>query len=162
VIDRIQSGIDVRDMTKNLQEGQGVRFNEKTGKYEPDPNFISPDAAEDEAAISGEMSAAMSPGRMQAQFGTSVLPRPKLADEPKPQPKDKPKDKPKVELGDPEEERGIAGELTKKDIAAQAEKSNQADGIVKQTTENSEIKTAIEKGTDSPEDLKAEFLKLLP
>ena len=104
----------------------------------------------------------MSPGRMQAQFGTSVLPRPKLADEPKPQPKDKPKDKPKVELGDPVEERGIAGELTKKDIATQAEKSNQADGIVKQTTENSEIKTAIEKGTGSPEDLKAEFLKLLP
>ena len=158
VINRIQSGIDVRDMSKNLQEGQGVRFNEKTGKYEPDPNFISPDAAEDEAAISGEMSATMSPGRMQAQFGTSVLPRPKLADEPKPQPKDKPK----VELGDPEEERGIAGELTKKDIATQAEKSNQADGIVKQTTENSEIKTAIEKGTGSPEDLKAEFLKLLP
>ena len=158
VIDRIQSGIDVRDMSKNLQEGQGVRFNEKTGKYEPDPNFISPDAAEDEAAISGEMSAAMSPGRMQAQFGTSVLPRPKLADEPKPQPKDKPK----VELGDPEEERGIAGELTKKDIATQAEKSNQADGIVKQDTPNAEIKTAIEKGTGSPEDLKAEFLKLLP
>ena len=162
VINRIQSGIDVRDMSKSLQEGQGVRFNEKTGKYEPDPNFISPDAAEDEAAISGEMSAAMSPGRMQAQFGTSVLPRPKLADEPKPQPKDKPKDKPKVELGDPEEERGIAGELTKKDIATQAEKSNQADGIVKQDTPNAEIKTAIEKGTGSPEDLKAEFLKLLP
>ena len=30
VIDRIQSGIDVRDMTKNLQERLGVRFNEKT------------------------------------------------------------------------------------------------------------------------------------
>ena len=154
-----------RDEDRRVQElskdGRPVRFNEETGEYEIDPNFVDPEDAEEERGVAGELTkkdVTMSPGRMQAQFGTSVLPRPKLADEPKPQPKDKPK----VELGDPEEERGIAGELTKKDIATQAEKSNQADGIVKQTTENSEIKTAIEKGTGSPEDLKAEFLKLLP
>ena len=158
-----------RDEDKRVQElskdGRPVRFNEKTGEYEIDPNFVDPEDAEEERGVAGELTkkdVTMSPGRMQAQFGTSVLPRPKLADEPKAETKDKPKDKPKVELGDPEEEKGIAGELTKKDIATQAEKSNQADGIVKQTTENSEIKTAIEKGTGSPEDLKAEFLKLLP
>ena len=158
-----------RDEDRRVQElskdGRPVRFNEETGEYEIDPNFVDPEDAEEERGVAGELTkkdVTMSPGRMQAQFGTSVLPRPKLADEPKPQPKDKPKDKPKVELGDPVEERGIAGELTKKDIETQAEKSNQADGIVKQTTENSEIKTAIEKGTGSPEDLKAEFLKLLP
>ena len=158
-----------RDEDKRVQElskdGRPVRFNEKTGEYEIDPNFVDPEDAEEERGVAGELTkkdVTMSPGRMQAQFGTSVLPRPKLADEPKTEIKDKTKDEPKVELGDPEEERGIAGELTKKDIATQAEKSNQADGIVKQDTPNAEIKTAIEKGTGSPEDLKAEFLKLLP
>ena len=158
-----------RDEDKRVQElskdGRPVRFNEKTGEYEIDPNFVDPEDAEEERGVAGELTkkdVTMSPGRMQAQFGTSVLPRPKLADEPKAETKDKTKDEPKVELGDPEEERGIAGELTKKDIATQAEKSNQADGIIKQDTPNAEIKTAIEKGTGSPEDLKAEFLKLLP
>ena len=40
--------------------------------------------------------------------------------------------------------------------------SNKNDGIIKQDTASAEIKTASEKGTGSPEDLKAEFLKLLP
>lgn len=108
-----------QDETKRVQElskdGRPVRFNEKTGEYEIDPNFVDPEDAEEERGVAGELTkkdVTMSPGRMQAQFGTSVLPRPKLADEPKPQPKDKPK----VELGDPEEERGIAGELTKKTL----------------------------------------------
>ena len=43
-----------------------------------------------------------------------------------------------------------------------AANSNKNDGIIKQDTASAEIKTASEKGTGSPEDLKAEFLKLLP
>ena len=79
VIDRIQSGIDVRDMSKNLQDGQGVRFNEKTRKYEADPRFVDPSVAEEEKGIAGELAKGditekkdLSPGRLQAEFGSPL------------------------------------------------------------------------------------------
>ena len=79
VINRIQSGIDVRNITKNLQDGQGVRFNEKTGKYEADPRFVDPSVAEEEKGIVGEIAKGditekkdLSPGRLQAEFGSPL------------------------------------------------------------------------------------------
>ena len=79
VINRIQSGIDVRNITKNLQDGQGVRFNEKTGKYEADPRFVDPSVAEEERGIASELAKGditekkdLSPGRLQAEFGSPL------------------------------------------------------------------------------------------
>ena len=48
------------------------------------------------------------------------------------------------------------------EIVAQAKTANAAQGVPEQDSANSEIQTAVEKGTGSAEDLKAEFLKLLP
>lgn len=48
------------------------------------------------------------------------------------------------------------------EVVAQAKAANAAQGVPKQDSDNSEIQTAVEKGTGSSEDLKAEFLKLLP
>lgn len=92
VINRIQSGIDVRNITKNLQDGQGVRFNEKTGKYEADPRFVDPSVAEEERGMAGELAKGditekkdLSPGRLQAEFGSPlgkkeiIKPDPKVA-----------------------------------------------------------------------------------
>lgn len=48
------------------------------------------------------------------------------------------------------------------EIVAQAKAANAAQGVPEQDSAKSEIQTAVEKGTGSAEDLKAEFLKLLP
>ncbi len=48
------------------------------------------------------------------------------------------------------------------DIVAQAKAANAAQGVPEQDSAKSEIQTAVETGTGSAEDLKAEFLKLLP
>jgi len=48
------------------------------------------------------------------------------------------------------------------EIVAQAKAANAAQGVPEQDSASSEIQTAVEKGTGSAEDLKAEFLKLLP
>ena len=73
-----------RDQDKKVQElakdGQLVRFNEKTGKYEVEPRLpVDPSVAEEERGIAGELGQrdiGMTPGRTQAQFGSSVLPKP--------------------------------------------------------------------------------------
>ena len=48
------------------------------------------------------------------------------------------------------------------EIVAQAKAANAAQGVPEQDSAKSEIQTAVEKGTGSAEDLKAEFLALLP
>ena len=48
------------------------------------------------------------------------------------------------------------------EIVAQAKAANAAQGVPEQDSAKSEIQTAVETGTGSAEDLKAEFLKLLP
>tara|TARA_R100001591_G_scaffold52802_2_gene62897 strand:- start:824 stop:2989 length:2166 start_codon:yes stop_codon:yes gene_type:complete len=110
-----------RDEDKRVQElskdGQLVRFNEKTGKYEIEPRLpVDPSVAEEERGIAGELGEQdirMTPGRTQAQFGSSVLPKPTEDADKK---IIKPKDKTKVDSGDVEEERGIAGEIKKDEI----------------------------------------------
>ncbi len=47
-------------------------------------------------------------------------------------------------------------------LAEQARQANASDGIPNQSSVAEEVKTAVESGTGSPEDIKAEFLKLLP
>ena len=120
VIKRIQSGIDVNQLMKGAVDGQGVRFNEETGKYELDPNIpADPSVAEEERGIAGELTPGdvikrgPSPGRLQAEFGSPVLPKPTSDAEKK---IIKPKDAPKVDPSVAEEERGIAGEITKDEI----------------------------------------------
>ena len=49
-----------------------------------------------------------------------------------------------------------------KNVVAQARASNAEAGIPTQDSGKQEVKTAMERGTGSPEDIKAEFLKLLP
>ena len=119
VIKRIQSGIDVNQLMKGAVDGQGVRFNEKTGKYELDPNIpADPSIVEEERGIAGELTPGdvikrgPSPGRLQAEFGSSI-PKPTSDAEKK---IIKPKDAPKVDPSVAEEERGIAGEITKDEI----------------------------------------------
>ena len=110
-----------RDEDKRVKElskdGQLVRFNEKTGKYEIEPRLpVDPSVAEEERGIAGELGEQdirMTPGRTQAQFGSSVLPKPTEDADKK---IIKPKDKTKVDSGDVEEERGIAGEIKKDEI----------------------------------------------
>tara|TARA_A100001515_G_scaffold21024_1_gene15861 strand:+ start:1016 stop:3196 length:2181 start_codon:yes stop_codon:yes gene_type:complete len=73
-----------RDQDKKVQElakdGQLVRYNEKTGKYEVEPRLpTDPSVAEEELGIAGELGEQdirMTPGRAQAQFGSPVLPKP--------------------------------------------------------------------------------------
>jgi hypothetical protein len=48
------------------------------------------------------------------------------------------------------------------EIVAQAKAANASEGVPDQGSDQQEIKTAMETGTGSPEDIKAEFLKLLP
>ena len=47
-------------------------------------------------------------------------------------------------------------------MGEQARQANASDGIPNQSSIAEEVKTAVESGTGSPEDIKAEFLKLLP
>tara|TARA_R100001510_G_C7630916_1_gene189779 strand:- start:46 stop:1410 length:1365 start_codon:yes stop_codon:yes gene_type:complete len=49
-----------------------------------------------------------------------------------------------------------------KNVVAQAQAANAAEGIPPQDSAQSEVTTAIERGTQTAEDIKAEFLKLLP
>ena len=75
-----------RDEDKRVQElakdGQLVRFNEKTGKYEIEPRLpTDPSVVEEERGIAGELTPGdvikrgPSPGRLQAEFG-SPIPKP--------------------------------------------------------------------------------------
>ena len=75
-----------RDQDKKVQElakdGQLVRYNEKTGKYEIEPRLpTDPSVAEEELGIAGELTPGdvtkrgLSPGRLQAEFG-SPIPKP--------------------------------------------------------------------------------------
>ena len=76
-----------RDEDKRVQElakdGQLVRFNEKTGEYEVEPRLpTDPSVAEEELGIAGELTPRdvtqkkdLSPGRLQAEFGSPVLPK---------------------------------------------------------------------------------------
>ena len=75
-----------RDQDKKVQElakdGQLVRYNEKTGKYEVEPRLpTDPSVAEEELGIAGELTPGdvtkrgLSPGRLQAEFG-SPIPKP--------------------------------------------------------------------------------------
>jgi len=73
-----------RDEDKRVQElskdGQLVRFNEKTGKYEVEPRLpTDPSVAEEELGMAGELTKGdvtekkdLSPGRLQAEFGSPL------------------------------------------------------------------------------------------
>ena len=152
VIDRIQSEIDVKKLMESATEGQGVRFNEKTGKFELAPMVTDPSVAEEEKGA-------------EPFFKDKILRDLEQKQKIQKQEEIEKEKESKVTKREEEDADGVDAdaEFAKgTDIANQAQKSNQADGILKQDTDSAEIKTAIEKGTGSPEDLKAEFLKLLP
>ena len=152
VIDRIQSEIDVKKLMESATEGQGVRYNEKTGKFELAPMVTDPSVAEEEKGA-------------EPFFKDKILRDLEQKQKIQKQEEIEKEKESKVTKAEEESADGTDAdsEFAKStDIANQAQKSNQADGILKQDTDSAEIKTAIEKGTGSPEDLKAEFLKLLP
>ena len=113
VINRIQSEIDVKKLMEKATEGQGVRYNEKTGKYELAPMVTDPSVAEEEKGIAGELK------RTDVQSDAQQIAEEEnlIAGEvPKQKKIIKPKDAPKTDADVAEEERGIAGEITKDEI----------------------------------------------
>ena len=159
-----------QDETKRVQElskdGRPVRFNEKTGEYEPDPNFVNPEDAEEERGVASELgqrNVTMSPGRMQAQFGTTVLPRPK----------EETKDVKQKKIISPTDQKKIDESLKNADDQIMPKKRPENFGEVVESIRNARkdkptvdaddtIEQEIEEGTSTPEDIKAEYLKLLP
>ena len=159
-----------QDETKRVQElskdGQPVRFNEKTGEYEPDPNFVNPEDAEEERGVASELGqrdVTMSPGRMQAQFGTTVLPRPK----------EETKDVEQKKIISPTDQKKIDESLKNAEDQIMPKKRPPNFGSVVESIRNARkdkptvdaddtIEQEIEEGTSTPEDIKAEYLKLLP
>ena len=159
-----------QDETKRVQElskdGRPVRFNEKTGEYEPDPNFVNPEDAEEERGVASELgqrNVTMSPGRMQAQFGTTVLPRPK----------EETKDVKQKKIISPTDQKKIDESLKNAEDQIMPKKRPENFGEVVESIRNARkdkptvdaddtIEQEIEEGTSTPEDIKAEYLKLLP